>query len=1042
MQDLELRKIHIAALQETHTPTATYGNDRGKLHCLGGKYGMAFYVNDTISNYLYGLEKISERISVIHFILSKNSRETKMSIINAYGPTAQLTQKNPVLLDSFYEDMRSTYTKCKQRSSIVVLCGDFNAKLGKKMENEYILGSYTYGNRNLNGNHLATFMTEENLLATNTCFQHKVQHVATRRGYINGRKNTSQIDYIIIPRQIKRLMTQSRVYRGHQFHSDHHPVVTTFNLCLYYKQVRKIKRSWRPDLSILASDPDMQNQFAHMIENALDETSRDEMSPSELYHTLCDSTIKSARAIIPEKLRTLSGTRSMRNDTYLQDLYKKCRKLTEKIRRNPRNKLILNRKRHAIRKKIKARIRKHWNAHYAAIATEVNSYPAANGQRAFEAARMLKSNTFTPFSLEDQTGVLCKHSSTLANMVTTYYQSFYNQLGKEAPAPWIGDARALNSPITTEQVLEAIKSLKNGRAAGPDEVYGEYLKYGGPRVATEFAKIFNKMFEHHSSLPELLDGILIPLNKPAKQRRVENTRPITLLNTIRKLLSNIVLQTARPALEGYISVNQSGFRRNRSTTDVIWTYRWMIAHTQKYQEAFYIMGIDLSKAFDCLDRDKLMSVISSIVSEDQRRIINYLLSETTLSARIQDQVGPKFRTTIGTPQGDGLSPILFVTYLEGAMRSFRGILPEGVNFSETSYADDQDLICRSIQEINVIQDMLPAHLTTWNLKMNAEKTEHICLTADNIPTLLTKKLGSKLQDVEDITLRVNMANIAMRSLHKIWKAKKYISLETKLAMYRAFITPVLTYNLAASGATGARLERLEVAQRRHLRRILGIYYPNRISNINLYDRCKCSLLKSIITMARWKLFGHLLRQPLDTPSNKAMVEYFTSSALKYRGRRPSSLISVLHRDAAEVHRELKTIRDLQDFRNIASNRRAWKRLTAIVTSKRTRKYMQELQGANMEASVGQRARNNLTITIPRRLWQQPQERLDDQDFSSRRRRLRLTLTTSADVGDTEPNVLSIESTENSDICYYFIITVILFVLSCFFLLICMEKAYQ
>ena len=35
----------------------------------------------------------------------------------------------------------------------------------------------------------------------------------------------------------------------------------------------------------------------------------------------------------------------------------------------------------------------------------------------------------------------------------------------------------LNGPITKDEVIKAVKSLKNGKSAGPDGIIGELIKY-------------------------------------------------------------------------------------------------------------------------------------------------------------------------------------------------------------------------------------------------------------------------------------------------------------------------------------------------------------------------------------------------------------------------------------------------------------------------------------------------------------------------------------------------------------------------------------
>ena len=52
------------------------------------------------------------------------------------------------------------------------------------------------------------------------------------------------------------------------------------------------------------------------------------------------------------------------------------------------------------------------------------------------------------------------------------------------------------------------------------------------------------------------------------------------------------------------------------------------------------------------------------------------VADTTLSVRFEDVLEDPFTTTIGTPQGDGLSPVLFAIYLENAMRDLRKQMPD------------------------------------------------------------------------------------------------------------------------------------------------------------------------------------------------------------------------------------------------------------------------------------------------------------------------------------------------------------------------------
>ena len=89
-----------------------------------------------------------------------------------------------------------------------------------------------------------------------------------------------------------------------------------------------------------------------------------------------------------------------------------------------------------------------------------------------------------------------------------------------------------------------------------------------------------------------------------------------------------------------------------------------------------ILGIDMSRAFDTIRRDRLMQILETFLDDSELRMIRLLLADTTLEPRLAKGSCAMFNTTIGTPQGDSLSPVLFIVYLEAALRDLRLMLPQ------------------------------------------------------------------------------------------------------------------------------------------------------------------------------------------------------------------------------------------------------------------------------------------------------------------------------------------------------------------------------
>lgn len=132
--------------------------------------------------------------------------------------------------------------------------------------------------------------------------------------------------------------------------------------------------------------------------------------------------------------------------------------------------------------------------------------------------------------------------------------------------------------------------------------------------------------------------------------------------------------------------------------------------------------IDMSAAFDTINRQELLDVLRNIVDEDDLRMIRFLLSNTAINMTVNGASEKHcFNANTGTPQGDGLSPVLFIIYLENALRDVRVNPEHKLLPPEVAYADDVDFISLTeYRDVNNIQNKLAPH----QLNVNIDKTEY------------------------------------------------------------------------------------------------------------------------------------------------------------------------------------------------------------------------------------------------------------------------------------------------------------------------------
>ncbi|GFR66202.1 very-long-chain enoyl-CoA reductase [Elysia marginata] len=199
----------------------------------------------------------------------------------------------------------------------------------------------------------------------------------------------------------------------------------------------------------------------------------------------------------------------------------------------------------------------------------------------------------------------------------------------------------------------------------------------------------------------------------------------------------------------------------------------------------------MSAAFDTIDRTLLLKTLREIINEDELRIVQFLLSKTTLDVKINGtNTTQLFTTNVGTPQGDSISPVLFVVYLENALRNARSNeTPHQVLPNEITYADDIDFVGTDLPNINDIE----TSLKNFRLKVNVDKTEQTKLRKDKEDWKLTKKVGSLLGSKEDIDHRKHLSNVALNKLSHIWNRPDKVKQKTRIKLYNSLVKSILRY---------------------------------------------------------------------------------------------------------------------------------------------------------------------------------------------------------------------------------------------------------
>ena len=115
---------------------------------------------------------------------------------------------------------------------------------------------------------------------------------------------------------------------------------------------------------------------------------------------------------------------------------------------------------------------------------------------------------------------------------------------------------------------------------------------------------------------------------------------------------------------------QAGFRKGRGTRDQIPNMCWIIKKAREFQKDIYFCFIDYTKAFDCVDHNKLWKLLKETGIPDLLTcLLRNLYAGQEAKVRSGHGTTDWFQIGKGVGQGFILSPCLFNLYSEYIMRN-------------------------------------------------------------------------------------------------------------------------------------------------------------------------------------------------------------------------------------------------------------------------------------------------------------------------------------------------------------------------------------
>ena len=177
--------------------------------------------------------------------------------------------------------------------------------------------------------------------------------------------------------------------------------------------------------------------------------------------------------------------------------------------------------------------------------------------------------------------------------------------------PQVEDGILGENDITYDEMRDAIKEMKTGSSPGMDGIGVDFYKKYFYKFGAWFCSMYNNCTKT-GKIPnswEMATLRLIP--KAEGIPDFNKLRPLGLGGVDKKIPSKALANRLRGVLPNIIDESQTGGIAGRNIANGTLLIHLLIQFYTKHEERGYILGIDGSKAYDCVDRDKLWKVLEN-----------------------------------------------------------------------------------------------------------------------------------------------------------------------------------------------------------------------------------------------------------------------------------------------------------------------------------------------------------------------------------------------------------------------------------------------
>lgn len=242
--------------------------------------------------------------------------------------------------------------------------------------------------------------------------------------------------------------------------------------------------------------------------------------------------------------------------------------------------------------------------------------------------------------------------------------------------------------FTVETVEHVLKQVSWKKAPGNNGI--EYAHFKAYKGWVKCLTLLLKIVALCGSPDSWKVSITVPIYKKGDPFDINNYRMIGLLQSQRRVFEKVITKEWTRVYHN--PLNQSGFRENHSTTLPIIALNRVIKRLQEEKKEFGVVFLDISKAYDTVDRKRLwIKAKKKGITPGLIQMAMDLFEDNATTLFVNGTLSRKIEMQRGLTQGSSLAPLLYTLFISDLLEelnTYQGTKIGLIHLNNMAFADD------------------------------------------------------------------------------------------------------------------------------------------------------------------------------------------------------------------------------------------------------------------------------------------------------------------------------------------------------------------